>query len=923
MLYATEPNPPFAGGMPSEQIKSQMRIPMKDHTTRRCAAFLIAALALLSRGPSATAETKKPSVTQANCVTEVTLTSEKSYPNPFMDVTLDALITAPDGRQLKVPAFWAGGNEWRFRYASGSVGMHTWRTECSDPENPQLHGVEGKIEVVAYRGENPLYRHGPIQVAEDHRHFAHADGTPFFWLGDTWWKGLCKRMTWEGFQELTANRKAKGFSVVQIVCGPYPDEGSFEPRWENEGGKPYETRDFTVVNPKYFDYADRRIQHLVDAGIVPAIVGAWGRSDCNSMKNVGAAGLKRHWRNLVARYGAYPVVWILGGEIADETKWGRGPWAEVATYLRGIDPYQRLLTCHTSPGRGRRGASGDVNTIDFDMIGGSHDATEAIAGKTLAILTSACATTPPMPVLCGETCYEGIMQQGFGDVERHMFWMYMLNGAAGHTYGAAGVWQASVDGDPGITPVYDWTTWRQGMNYPGSTQLGLAKKLLEKYPWWRFEPHPEWVEPGCYAAGIPGEVRFIYLPRRNIYNWSGPTVKNLEPDVDWHAYYFDPATGRQFDLGTMKAKAKAGDPVGAPVDFKRNLPSPQDWVLVLERNHDTRRAIISNVEPRRDIHGEIIDAHDGCMEYFNGQFYLYGVQFRKGNGFGNSNRYVCYSSPDLMAWTPHGEMIKELDANPRTFAQCYVKFNRRTGKYVMWYNAAGQNGVAVADRPDGPFVLVNANVQLTHTDIQVGDMSLFVDDDGTCYLVQSDGMAGFGVQVEPIPHHQVCVEKLTPDYLGTTGEITGFVTGNCEGPSMFKRGNTYYLLTDNTCCYCPEGTGVRVYTAPSPMGPFTYRGNINVQAGSTRDLPRTWTSPGTGRNDCIITAQGKHVAAVPTPSGVVFLWMGDRWGTAPDGVKGHDFQYWSSPFQFESDGMIKQMKWEDQWTLELPQTPKS
>jgi hypothetical protein len=53
------------------------------------------------------------------------------------------------------------------------------------------------------------------------------------------------------------------------------------------------------------------------------------------------------------------------------------------------------------------------------------------------------------------------------------------------------------------------------------------------YPWWRFEPHPEWA-PGCFAAGIPGEVRFVYLPRRNIYNWEGPEVKGLEPDIAWH-----------------------------------------------------------------------------------------------------------------------------------------------------------------------------------------------------------------------------------------------------------------------------------------------------------------------------------------------------------------------------------------------------
>ena len=94
------------------------------------------------------------------------------------------------------------------------------------------------------------------------------------------------------------------------------------------------------------------------------------------------------------------------------------------------------------------------------------------------------------------------------------------------------------------------TTWKEGMNYPGSTQLGIGKKLLEQYPWSRFEPHPEWA-PGCIAAGIPGEVRFIYQPRRGIYNWEGTVVKNLEPGVTYHVFYFDPATGRRFDQGTV------------------------------------------------------------------------------------------------------------------------------------------------------------------------------------------------------------------------------------------------------------------------------------------------------------------------------------------------------------------------------------
>jgi len=524
---------------------------------------------------------RQPLTAQANCVAEVILRSEKSYLNPFMEVTLDARVTAPDGRQIKVPAFWAGGNEWRFRYVSGTVGTHTYRTECSDSANPRLQGVEGKIEIVPSTSDNALYRHGPVRVAKDGRHFQHADGTPFLWLGDTWWKGLCKRLTWEGFQELTADRKAKGFNVVQVVCGPYPDEGFFEPRWENEGGKPYLTRDFTTVNPVYFDFADRRLKHLVDAGIVPAVVGAWGRSDCNSMQAIGVAGLKRHWRHLVARYGAYPVVWIVAGEIDPSAKCGRGPWGEVATYLRSIDLYHHPVTCHPNNGQGRQGVSGGEVVIDYDMVGGSH--AEPLTRGTLSWFTDAYAKAPAMPVLCGETGYEGHMQNHFQDMQRHVFWMYMLNGAAGHTYGAAGVWHASVEGDPGITPVYDWTTWKEGMNYPGSTQLGLGRKLLEQYPWWRFEPHPEWVQEGCFAAGIPGEIRVIYMPRGKIYNWVGPVVKNLEPDVDWHVYYFDPATGRKFDQGVIKATAKAGDKDTKLVSFEKNVPSPQDWILVLER----------------------------------------------------------------------------------------------------------------------------------------------------------------------------------------------------------------------------------------------------------------------------------------------------------------------------------------------------
>ena len=55
------------------------------------------------------------------------------------------------------------------------------------------------------------------------------------------------------------------------------------------------------------------------------------------------------------------------------------------------------------------------------------------------------------------------------------------------------------------------------MHFPGSRQVGLGKRVLERYPWWRFELHPEWVSHvgegyfkpiesyiRPFAAGIPG-----------------------------------------------------------------------------------------------------------------------------------------------------------------------------------------------------------------------------------------------------------------------------------------------------------------------------------------------------------------------------------------------------------------------------------
>ncbi|MEM9258064.1 MAG: hypothetical protein AAGA62_00375 [Bacteroidota bacterium] len=47
---------------------------------------------------------------------------------------------------------------------------------------------------------------------------------------------------------------------------------------------------------------------------------------------------------------------------------------------------------------------------------------------------------------------------------------------------------------------------------------------------------------------------------------------------------------------------------------------------------------------------------------------------------------------------------------------------------------------------------------------------------------------------------------------------------------------------------------------------------------------------------------------IQTINGTEFLWMGDMWGSASDNVKGHDYQYWSSPLRFDSLGWIEPLE---------------
>ena len=573
-------------------ILNQMNLsnsePLALRTVNRKVLYAVTIILLLLlpvRLPLLAAEKDQVLKTQANMMVELTFYSSGNYTDPFNQVTLDAIFTDPDGHELRVPGFWDGNNKWKVRFSSPVTGTHRFLTVCSEPGDKRLNGVAGEVKVQSYKGNNLLLRHGALRVADDKRHFVYGDGTPFFWLGDTWWMGLTKRLAWpEDFKTLAADRSKKGFNVIQIVAGLYPEMNPFDEAGENEAGFPWE-RDYSRIRPEYFDAADRRIMFLVEQGFVPCIVGAWGFH----LPWLGGERMKKHWRYIIARWGALPVIWVAAGEvrmpfyksttqIEDESLQING-WTDIIRYMHTIDPYHRLITTH--PTRYARHEVTDPSVLDFEMNQGGHSST----GPGYASLALECwQEQPTMPVMCGESCYEALVLPTPlpAAAARQAFWAHNINsGFAGHTYGANGIWQVNTHEHPYDSYPHSmkWgnTPWDEAMNLPGSTQLSFARRLIESLPlWYRLEPRPELVAsdsakmvPICAAAG--DKLRVVYI-------FTCGTVKllSLMPGARYTAAWFNPITGEKLTDFILIPDSEGNSSATSPA-------IDQDWVLTLKR----------------------------------------------------------------------------------------------------------------------------------------------------------------------------------------------------------------------------------------------------------------------------------------------------------------------------------------------------
>ena len=128
---------------------------------------------------------------------ELTLTSARSFPNPYTDVTVWVDLTGPNFKK-RIYGFWDGAQTFRVRVLATAPGTWTWRSG-SNPTDQGLANKTGSFVAAdwteAEKLENPL-RRGFLRPTANHHALELADGTPFFVIGDTWYATGTNRFKW-------------------------------------------------------------------------------------------------------------------------------------------------------------------------------------------------------------------------------------------------------------------------------------------------------------------------------------------------------------------------------------------------------------------------------------------------------------------------------------------------------------------------------------------------------------------------------------------------------------------------------------------------------------------------------------------------------------------------------------------------------
>jgi hypothetical protein len=455
-----------------------------------------------------------------------------------------------------------------------------------------------------------------LVVAPDNHHLMHADGTPFVYLADTAW--CATRVNREDIDFYLEDRRAKGFTVIQMISFSFAKNGSVPPNFYGDeifiGGHPSngEPWDWCRLvdwahkrvkcflgckmhpgrrqsppaqpNPAYFAHIDYIVDKAAEKGIYVALLPWWTNYDTNETIFDKTTAFN-YGKFLGLRYvNRANLIWIMGGDGPVDQHCAAHIWQSMVDGIRAGDGGKFLMTWHPST-IFNGGVQSQLPYTQFLMMQSGHYAFDnnlSYDGITEFYSVK--------PILDGEARYEDdltyppdppVPHDGYS-TRQAAYWS-LFAGALGHTFGnlciiffcdAAWSWDRRYNG---YTPAAAGIEWTLGLNTEGQRSMAHLRKLLDSRPFMALGPDQGLVTDALSGADHIRAARgadyaYVYSATGqpftvNMGRISGSQVK---------AYWFDPETGEVIFVGSF-------DNTGQQTFVPRSIPGRgNDRVLILD-----------------------------------------------------------------------------------------------------------------------------------------------------------------------------------------------------------------------------------------------------------------------------------------------------------------------------------------------------
>lgn len=504
---------------------------------------------------------------------ELVLTSSGSYNNPIYEVTFfGAEFISPSGTKCVVRGFWDGSTAWKVRFMPNQTGRWRYRTICSDQSNDGLNGIEGTFHCIPNRSKEEIYKRGLLKHPDKSYHLTYNDGKPFLYIGCTAWNGGLLS-TPEEWEQYLFNRKANGYSVIQLVTTQW--RGATV-NAENETA--FSGIDTIEINPSFFRRLDERIDRINDYGLIAAPVMLWAYGDSSPGSFLPIASATKLAEYILARYDANHVIWNLGGD-GQYMKENEERWKQIGRRVFGENHHHNIVTLHP------RGLSwyGTVFNEEswLDMISyqtGHTNSRNVVRWKTEGPVVTEWDKLLPRPMIDTEPVYEN--GNNAKEVRNSAYWSIFSTPVAGVSYGSHTIWPWLRKGDKPINhgkKEPSAISWLDALSHEGSIQTGYLADFFRTIDWWKLYPanHLLKEQPGLVdytryqmvLATPDHSLILVYIPAPDVIQLSTINTKHY--------------SARWFDTVNNKYVKEKIDPNNRELVLRS--PVQSDAVLILNK----------------------------------------------------------------------------------------------------------------------------------------------------------------------------------------------------------------------------------------------------------------------------------------------------------------------------------------------------